>query len=924
MIKRVLLLSFFFTSLAIPSAAQESQSVVEELEERFLIHVEEPQRWREQDLQSVLKGAEAMPAALWQALKGPHRVEYVERPCLFGMGRYNESCPTFGEDGRFFIYDSVPVIGEGPVETQAILSLAEQRDLQVRRAVVHMAMAQVDELAQWSQDPWWRSINSWPRRPGRPAMNMDPWGYSRYLGMRSAHLDLVTFAEEYFVRPEDLLIEAAEYDGEALGRLQAFDPDYSMYCQQFTKRRIFGDKLTELDPDWREPARRLPHLELGEPECPAFAQWARPELLEGFDVLLAAPTARKPESLYGHLLLHVRYRSDGRVRGQGFEPVYQFGAVTATDVSRVEYFTRGLLGGFPSILELNTFRGVDRVFLQFEQRNLRRFTLQLTEEQQLHFLQRIWEGERRIRYPYVFLPQNCASFLVDLLAPAVNPELPRDHGAIVMPTDVLDNLAKHQNVDDKPLLVKRADTLRSNRDQAEEAVLKRRALARSLMDELPDDPSMIRALSRLLNDLDRLASQERHGVYEEAEQVFELLLTERPELNQEVIDLLYQSVLIERYFMELAHYGRRTVYVAASTKIVHATVEQQLAERREMYRTEDMESRVRAYHERAAEAEELLLDEQRRPFTEEEEQILEYERQARRTYMTVLQVQSRLIDAFYPDWSGVEFLDGRAKAYFEEMAQVDERSLGASGRHRLSAGASFEAMAARPTLELSYSPIEDRLGEMRRRGYLSNLESRVLGIDAIIPAHLEGWRQMQLHLVVFRYATISRTYGPIRRGIFDSVGWRFDLSARHDGRRDLFASLELTPELLFPLWTGRHDVHHLVIHAGPAIRHDIHRGQTPLIGGVAGIFGQLHLYGDYANAARFGVTTGHYTGLSLEYWPEFSARAETRHIVFQLKNKPVIAAPFTEFLWTTRDYRQEAPAQGFRSWRMGLQVEFPL
>lgn len=920
----ILLFIFLLMSLSVPALATENyRPGVEELEERFSILVEEPQRWDERDLRSLLKGAEAVPVELWQALAGPHRVEYVARPCLFAMGRYSESCPTFGEDGRFFIYDSAPVAGEGPVEALAVLRREEQRDLQVRRAVVHLAMVQVDELARWSEDPWWRSINSWPRRPGRPAMNQDPWGYSRYLGMRSARMDLVTFAEEYFVRPEDLLIEKAEYDGEALGRLQAFDPDHSMACQQFTKRRIFGERLRELIPDWKEPRRRLPHLELGEPECPAFTTWARPDLVEDFDILLAAPTARQPESLYGHLLLHVRYGSDGLVQGQGFEPVYQFGAVTATNVSRVEYFARGLLGGFPSILELNTFRGVDRVFLQFQQRNLRRFTLALTEDQKLHFLQRIWEGERRIRYPYIFLPQNCASFLVDLLAPVVNPGLPQEHRGIVMPTDVLDNLANHRNGNGEPLLVKRADTLRSNRELAEEAVLKRRALGRSMIDELRGDRLMARALERLLRDLDRLEPGQRAGVYEEAAQVFDALLKERPEFGQQVIDFLYQSVLIERYFMELAHYGRRAVYLAASTEVTHLTIADQLAQRREIYRTEDLGARIQAFNEQAAQMEGLLQNQQRE-FTEEEEQILEYERQARRTYTTVLQIQSGIIAAYYPDWNGVEYLDARAQAYFEEMKRIDERSLGASGRHRFRGGAGFEAMGGHPTLELSYSMIEDRLGEIRRRGYHSNLESRILGVDFTAPLGLEFWRQMQLELVVFRYASMSRTYGPIRRGFHDSLGWSVDLRARHDGRRGLLAGLEVTPELLYPLWTGKYDIHHLVLHGGLALRYDVHREQTPLLGGVAGLLGQLHLYGDFANVARFGVQTGHYTGLDLKYRPELSARVETRHILLRLRKNPLIVAPFTEYLWTTRDYREEAPGEGFRAWQVGVQVELPL
>ena len=86
--------------------------------------------------------------------------------------------------------------------------------------------------------------------------------------------------------------------------------------------------------------------------------------LESIDVLVASATADRPESLYGHLLLHIRYAG----RSEGFEPVYQFGAVTDTNVDPITYFSRGLFGGFLSVIELNSFRAVDRIFLQYEQR----------------------------------------------------------------------------------------------------------------------------------------------------------------------------------------------------------------------------------------------------------------------------------------------------------------------------------------------------------------------------------------------------------------------------------------------------------------------------------------------------------------------------------------------------------------------------
>ena len=68
-----------------------------------------------------------------------------------------------------------------------------------------MVMARVDQAKRWSARQDWRLINGWDGREGAPPFNVDAWGYSRYLGMQSEHLDLVTFAEVFFVRAEDIL-----------------------------------------------------------------------------------------------------------------------------------------------------------------------------------------------------------------------------------------------------------------------------------------------------------------------------------------------------------------------------------------------------------------------------------------------------------------------------------------------------------------------------------------------------------------------------------------------------------------------------------------------------------------------------------------------------------------------------------------------
>ncbi len=893
-----------------------------EIQERFGLIVEEPQRWSPADLESVLRGAQALPRAAWEFVDGPVTLEYVEQRCLFSMGRYGETCPTFAEGyGRFFIYDEAPLRGEGPVDRLAVLDAEEQRDIQVRRAIVHLVMVHLDREFGWSSGRAWSSINGWSSSANRP-LNEDPWGYSRYLGMRSAHLDLVTFGEEYFVRPEDLLIEGAD-DPAIARRLEALDPNATVACQQFTHRRILSELLTEVDEEWAEPARVLPHEEAGQPRCPAFHLWARPDLVAGFDILLAAATANQPESLFGHLLLHVRYDTDGRVRGQGFEPVYQFGAVTETDVDIFRYVTRGVLGGFPSVFELHTFRGIDRMFLQYQQRNLERYTLQLTEDQKQHFLQRIWEAERRIRYPYAFFSKNCASFLTDLLAPVVEVPEPGRGINIVMPTDVLDGLARMENEDEGPLLVKRPDTLRSNRDVAEDAVLQRRALIGKFMEAVEDDPELDESFRALIEELDTLQPGQRHEAYLRAAGFFDRFIEKRPELSQEAVDFLYHSVLVERYFMEMAHFARRAVYAQVKGGDRQFSVDELLERRRELYRIEDLEARIQALNAMNADDETDVEGGEPREFTEQELSILDFEERTRKTYLTALEVQAGLIDRHVPDWSGVAYLDERARQYYEEKRRIDELSEGPSGRNRIHVGASWDGEKNVPVVEVSYSMMEEFLGEVRRRGYGGDLGTRILGVDAQIPVDRQALDNMRFDLVLFTYDSLEKTHGPLRRGIFDSMGWGLDVRIVHDGRRGLWAAGELDTALYLPIFSGSEEVHHLVAHLGPAIRYDVHRDQNPLLGATAGLFGQVHLYGRFSNVLRFGVKTSHFAGLGPQWRFDLTGRAESRHVVARLRGQPLMLAPFVEGLWSTRDYRDDGPEEGFQSWRGGMRIEVP-
>lgn len=711
-----LLIAAIALGIAVPldahGSGDDAGELRRQLADRYDLEVEAPDRWSNADLNSVLRGAESVPVELWDTVDEPVVLEYVDQPCLFSMGRYNERCPTFGDDGRrFFIYDAPPPAGEGDVERLALLSKSEQRDIQLRRAIVHLVMVYADDHFQWSDHWRWQAINGWRGGADQP-LNRNPAGYSRYLGMRSAHLDFVTFAEEFFVRVEDLLLEAAPSDDGAAARLADVDYNQTLPCRQFTRRRVFDQRLAEAIPDWSEPRRALPHLD--SPRCTDFEEWAREDELSGFDLWFAAARTDKMESLLGHLVLHARYDD-----GDHDDLVYQFGAVSDDDADIVELLMRGVLGGFPAALSQHPFQELDSFFLDYQSRDLRRYELRLTERQTRLFLERLWETKQGIRYPYLFLTRNDASLLLELLAPILDRPLETRRRTIVTAPDVLDTLARHENKELGPLLA--------------------------------IDP---------------------HTLGEE--------------------------------------------------------------------------------------------------------------------------------DSAVP------------------------HSVGPPGRHRVRLASGYEPRARRASVGFSYSLIEERIGELRHRGYDADMGLRLLGLDVAVPLQAPIYDHIHFDAVLLQYETIQGTGDPDKEGLRNRVGWGLDARAKQDWRRDLAASLEVTPSLLIPLWTGVDTLDHIILRTAVGARVDsAHGAYHPLLGGVVEFFGQVHLYGDYDNTLRFGFETGHFAGLGPEWIFDLRAGIQSRHVLSYRDQYPLTVAPFVEAVWTTRDYREDGPRHGFFSWETGARLELP-
>jgi len=255
----------------------------------------------------------------------------------------------------------------------------ELRELWHRRGLVHALALHGALTERWHLSPLFRAVNGW-REGGERAHNLDPWGYSRALGRRSALFDFVTFAEEWFAR----------------GSGRSSSPDNRVECQSFTK----GRALTRLFEPSKEDAPPR--------ECAEFYAWSN--RYDSLQVLFSSPTSSVVSS-FGHLALLLTHLDAEEPEYE--DPVFQYVGILEQrpQLQLGQLMSRDI----PMILQPQSFIHFDRHTRYAEGRSLYRYQALLRPRELLWVKARLWEQLRRFESRYSFLTENCAQQLLRLL-----------------------------------------------------------------------------------------------------------------------------------------------------------------------------------------------------------------------------------------------------------------------------------------------------------------------------------------------------------------------------------------------------------------------------------------------------------------------------------------------------------------------------
>lgn len=760
---------------------------------------------------AALADFEAALAALPEKVRRPEGLRIVLRTwdMPFGMGDGSVRRPEWaGND--FFVYGVAPTVERRARLRLSHLTAEEQRSLWHRRALVHALVKRADDAQGFSKTRRWQRLSGWNR-----SINVFEGAYSRLRGMASAQLDLVTFAEEHFVP------------------VPGVEVDDSVACHELSKSRVLHELIVG-----------TPYVR---PPCPRFEGWAALDRLESIEVLLVASSGRRPESLFGHLLLRPTHRASQFVAGPTFQSAVQIAAITDGSQGGPSYLVNGVFGGFRTAVFTLSWRDLEREVLEDEQRLIRRFRLSLSAAENEQVMERIWDLERRGYFTYKFFTENCATTLVQLIESALDEEteLELPGSLIAAPSSALDGLARVSRVRDG----RRVSLLqRFGADLEPSGLVAERGLAMRLDAQqrwlFSREPFERAALQRLF---DRLGDEDRAEAYRE-------LSTFVPRSDAErraQFDFWLGAVRVERFGVDRARKALMQLSIDSLLKRPEpASPDAQLSERQRMFERETELAKHHSELDRSEAAREIIARLPHRPLTDSE---LEEQRTHLATislFATVTSLHGDVIERDHSIGTVQDALRTEETQLLSREREWEPSALLSSGAWRLGAGGSFDLR--RGGLRVHSAALSERLGDQRVRGFQPSTELHFLDADTtfvmgdgVLPSVSRS------DFVLFGWRSLGRSPAPLRRSIRESFGYGFSFATDRRDHRVLTDRARLDGEVLAVVDEAVTFARHVALGLGPRIAGAYGPAGFGFVGGPrAVLLSRFPLFGHGANALR--------------------------------------------------------------------------
>jgi hypothetical protein len=570
---------------------------------------------------------------------------------------------------------------------------------------------------------------------------------------------------------------------------QPVEPDAvneSIWCQSFTLIRFIRVQA-------QTQGITLPPA----PDCPAFNAWARLEHLRAFEILFASPSAYDPIASFGHTSFRLRY--DDPNRSTFDDTVYEVIALTGFGDSVLKYIFRGLTGGYPLVFEPTQLRQVSRDNREAQERDLRRYTVNLHPTQRRLVMQRIWEAERRAYLPYQFFSNNCSSYLAWLLETALFDQatIPEQTTGLAAPSSTLDALAAVTvPATGRPLLSINAEVLYSSQNQADYWRRLQRQAWQSVEDAINHQagiPPALKARWRTL-ELDDPASFPPQA---------QAILARMPELADSLRLISLGTLKGSRAQLDARIAQIKQIDFArlqTSAQYQLPTLGVLLAQRRALYSDEDLTRRGRLRDERHAWAKGILESSPRRPATADERRIQHAHTQALARFRSAANAHNALqvmlaLDTSSPRLTGpswVQHIKRKRQHDVERIWQGGETQTGRS-YHRVGVTQRGHSKG----LVYDVALWHESLGQQRFHGIGPTRELHLVRSEHHVEIQSAGPTWRSTHVTPFSISNFDRQ---IARSIsawsmVERIGWKAESALWFGpGRRHLW--LQAGPGLL--------------------------------------------------------------------------------------------------------------------------------
>src|SRR3989338_6000469 len=185
-------------------------------------------------------------------------------------------------------------------------------------------------------------------------------------------------------------------------------------------------------------------------KCFGYQKWAIESKVNSISLVFATGYLGNPASYFGHPLLKL---NKGLLNGKLLDITLNFGAITPAEENPVVYVLKGLFGGYHASFSQLQFFFHHTNYVENELRDLWEYELNLSPEEVEIIVDHSWEI-LDLKIPYLFLSDNCAYRLSEMIGIATNVRLKNPNVFYAIPVSLFEGITELKKSNGQPFIRK--------------------------------------------------------------------------------------------------------------------------------------------------------------------------------------------------------------------------------------------------------------------------------------------------------------------------------------------------------------------------------------------------------------------------------------------------------------------------------------